>query len=114
MKKLFTLASAAIIGTLVSFSAHAQSLNDNALIGRATGELSSCLAQAHQNGLEVNASVNVIGTCPDGSLLREVVFTGGPHCSPHEICPFFLVLIGSVQFDCDGNIVSSNCGVSAQ
>jgi hypothetical protein len=111
--KLFA-AAMAFVALFVFSSSTANAQSENSYVGKATAELSQCLAEAHSNGLEVSSSVNVIGTCPDGSELVEVTFIGRPHCQPHEPCPFFAVFLGSVQFDCDGNIVSSQCGATPQ
>jgi hypothetical protein len=98
-----------IILLLCAGSLNAQ--NDNSLIGKARAELNSCIARAHANGFDVFVSTQEEGTCPDGDGTTTVFFIGTVHCPPHEPCPQIAVSVGYVQFDCEGNIIASQCNI---
>jgi hypothetical protein len=90
----------------VSAFAQAPTCDTGRAEGAARGALAQCLAGESQN-LEVTFTTTC--DCPGTGI--NVVATGGPRCNPNEVCPFFVVLLGTVQLDCDYNVVSSTCNV---
>jgi hypothetical protein len=127
MKKVLSVIAllAFVLGT--ANLVQAQSTSDNALIGRAHSEVGSCIGQAHplngQLGNQGNSTngvqseVSVIGSCFAGGFLKRVSFyyiTFGPPCNPDLEAPCrpplpIFNLIATVDFDCAGNIVASEC-----
>lgn len=91
----------------LSNSSFAQASNDGYYTGKAKAALNDCLTEAHKANQEVNSYV----VHDDGSCLNSVTvhFYGTPHCPPNMICIQVIYPIGSVTFDCYGNIVVINC-----
>jgi hypothetical protein len=110
MKKIKQIVIAGLFTLLFTGSAVAQS-NDGYYTGKATAALNSCIKEARQAGQVVNSSV----THEDESCLNNVTvhFWGTPNCPPNMVCIMIVYPIGSVTFDCHGNIVVVNCGVDA-
>lgn len=105
MKKLISTL-ALLLALTVSLNVNAQS--DNSLIGRARGAAHECLQPYHGN-YEINASVETISICFVSGEINRVTFTASPKCSGNGPCPFFEILVATVEFDCDGNVASVNC-----
>jgi hypothetical protein len=84
--------------------------NDQALIGKARGAAHECLAQFEGN-YEINAFVDVTGICFVSGNTYRVTFSAGPKCPPNHICPLFIILVATVEFDCDGNVTYVSCGL---
>lgn len=103
--KLIFLAS--FFSLLFTSASFAQASNDGYYTGRATAALQDCLAQAHQSGQEVHSYV----VRDNSSCLNSVTvhFYGTPHCPPNMVCIQVIYPIGSITFDCYGNIVVTNC-----
>jgi hypothetical protein len=99
------LALALVLSTALPALAQAPACNEGHLRGLAEGSLNQCIAQARET---YDVSFEITCDCP-GSGATINVF-GAPRCHPGEVCPLFLVLIGSVQVDCSGNVISATCG----
>lgn len=105
MKKLL-LGVAAVC--LLTFASTAQSDNDNALIGKARGAAHECLRDA-PSGWEINAGVETLGICFVQGEIKRVTFYASFRCHT-EVCPKIADrLVATVDFDCDGNVVSVTC-----
>ena len=97
-----------IIAALFAGTAFAQGPVCNAprAEGIARSELGSCIAAA--TGANVEVEVSAICECPEFGI--SVLAIGRVRCNPNdEACPPFGILIGSVQLDCDYNVISSTC-----
>lgn len=108
MKKSIYAAALAIMMVIgFSASAQAQSTNDNALIGRA---VAAYRAQCNlQLSGQVSGTVEDIGICFVEGFIKRVNLYPVVQCH-REPCPLILVIrLGSVDFDCEGNIISVNC-----
>lgn len=103
--------AAALLLVAVSFGANAQSNNDNALIGKARGAAHECLEGYNGSNLEIGAYVETVGICFVSGDLKRVRFYAGPKCNnPNEPCPRFMsIIIATVDFGCDGEIVNVSC-----
>lgn len=89
---------------LFTFSGmQAQTTNDEALIGRARGDAKECI-KPYASTHEINGTVLTTDECG-----YAVSFTAGPRCTGTGPCPFFFILISTVTYDCDGNLVSVEC-----
>jgi hypothetical protein len=107
MKNLLKF-TAALLFAFSVVTVNAQS-NDNSLIGKARGAAHECLTP-YLNSHDVDAFADVTGICIAGGFLHRVTFTAGPKCPPNQVCPLFpTVIIATVDFDCEGNIIAVNC-----
>ena len=97
MKTIFAL----LIAVCAFTNLNAQS-NDNSLIGRARAAAHDCLQP--YAGYEITASVQSTNECGN-----TVTFAAGPRCTGNGPCPFFEILVATVEFDCDGNVISVTC-----
>jgi hypothetical protein len=88
-----------------SAAAQESTCNESRARGIAQSTLSSCISQASQ---EFDISFEVACTCPTGGYTVTVI--GAPRCPGQQICPLFALLVGTVQLDCDFNVVASTCG----
>jgi hypothetical protein len=73
--------------------------------GIARSELGPCIAAATGPSFLVEVTANC--ECPEFGI--SVAAIGRFRCNPNEECPPFGFLIGSVQLDCDYNVISSVC-----
>lgn len=90
-----------------SFAASAQNA-DNALIGKAKGVAHECL-QNKPAGWEVSASIETVGICFVEGFIQRVTFYAEYKCHA-ENCPKVAArLLATVDFDCEGNVISYNC-----
>lgn len=120
MKKIISSAAAVLLLALFVFAGNAAEAQntDNAWIGRARAELSSCLAGVSSD-VNIVASVSYttypcfVAPCPTEIT---VTFIGGPKCPGNSICPLFAFFLGSVTFVDSGNngggngdVIVSNC-----
>ncbi|MFL6196766.1 MAG: hypothetical protein ACJ75H_21460 [Thermoanaerobaculia bacterium] len=105
MKKI-CLAFLLLTLSAVSLFAQEPACNTGRAEGAARGALAQCTSGQRQD-LEV--TFTTICDCPGTGITVEAL--GGPRCNPNEPCPFFLILLGTVQLDCDYNVVSSTCNV---
>lgn len=107
MKKIKQIVFAGLFTLLFTGAAMAQPSNDGYYTGQATAALNDCIAQAHKAGQNVNSYV----VYENESCLNNttVYFYGTPQCPPNMICIQVIYPIGSVTFDCNGNIVVINC-----
>ena len=81
--------------------------NEGRAQGATEAALGSCIADSRQS---LDISFSVTCDCP-GSGYTVNVF-GAPRCNPNEVCPLFIVLVGTAQLDCDFNLISATCGFS--
>jgi hypothetical protein len=81
--------------------------NEGRAEGIARSELGACIADAQASGYSV--SLETVCDCPGTGY--TVTAIGGRRCRPGEICPAIALLVGTVQLDCDFNVISSTCGV---
>lgn len=107
MKKIIQTLTLALFLAVTSFTVKAQSASDNSLIGKARAAAHDCLQQ--YAGMDINASVQTTGICFAGGTTSRVTFSAGPRCSGNGPCPYFMVLAATVDFDCEGNVISVNC-----
>lgn len=106
--QLYALCLTVVLCLAAAFSAQAQNNNnDNALIGKAIG---AYRAQCGSNfSGQIGGSVETTGICfVQGFIKRVTLF---PVIQCHQFpCPLVLVIrLGSVDFDCDGNVLGVNC-----
>jgi hypothetical protein len=80
-----------------------QAQTNQSLIGQARGAAHDCI-QPYASNYEINGYVQSTGTCPSGGQTYRVDFYAAPRCPPNHFCPLFLIFIGSVDFDCEGNM----------
>lgn len=73
--------------------------------GIARSELGPCIAAATGPNFFVEVTANC--ECPEFGI--SVLAIGRFRCNPGEECPPFGFLIGSVQLDCDYNVIGSTC-----
>jgi hypothetical protein len=89
-------------------TARAQSTNENSLEGRARGAAHECLQQYNGN-YDITATTDVTGICFVQGFTYRVTFTARPKCSGPGACPFFAVLVASVDFGCEGELIGVTC-----
>jgi len=82
---------------------------DNRYIGLAWKAAHQCVQPFLNDGLDVAASVEETAACDGGGSQHRVVFTGRPHCTGSGPCPFFVILIATVDFGCDDAVISVAC-----
>lgn len=100
---------------IVTFTANAQSTNDNALIGKANGAAATCLSQYRNYSLITD--ISTIGACTKEGLLKRVTFSylliATRPCDPETgICypiDYAYEVVAYVDFDCYGNVIYSSC-----
>lgn len=81
--------------------------NENRAEGVARSELGPCIGDAEASGF--NVSLETVCNCPGTGY--TVTAIGGLRCRPGEPCPAIALLVGTVQLDCDFNVIASTCGV---
>ena len=104
------LLAALLLSTATALPAAAQggpTCNENRAEGVARTELGSCIADAEARGF--NVSLETVCNCPGTGY--TVTAIGGLRCRPGEPCPAIALLVGTVQLDCDFNVIASTCGV---
>lgn len=97
-----------VLAALFAIPALAQeaTCNESRAEGIARSELGQCIAAA--TGASTLVEVTALCECPEFGI--SVLAIGRVRCNPNdETCPPFGILIGSVQLDCDYNVVSSVC-----
>ena len=110
MKK-FIKNSASIILAFFIFSnvSNAQSNSDQKYIGKARAAVQDCISKCLQQGIDVQGNVEITGICFFNGMLRRVNFYTSIKCH-QEPCPKIASrLVATVDFDCDGNVISSAC-----
>lgn len=107
MKKPISILGLAVALT-VTLSANAQS--DNSFIGKAHGAAHDCLQPYLGPTYEIDAFVEETSICFVSGSLHTVTFTAGPKCNGNGPCPTFPTrIIATVDFNCEGEVVSVNC-----
>lgn len=97
----------ALFSLILALPAAAQGpvCNDPRAEGIGHSELGACIAAA----TGPNFLVEVVANCECPEFGISVAAIGRFRCNPNEECPPFGFLIGSVQLDCDYNVLSSVC-----
>ncbi|MBI1836668.1 MAG: hypothetical protein HYR91_05330 [Flavobacteriia bacterium] len=106
MNKLFTLTVTLLLSATSLFAQ-----DDNSLIGRAKGAAHNCLQDFNSNQWNITANVNDISICFVDGTIKEVTFIATPKLSGdiYPLVRIMPIVIASVQFDCNGNIISEAC-----
>ncbi|MFL5765072.1 MAG: hypothetical protein ACJ77K_14105 [Bacteroidia bacterium] len=110
MKKL--LRSFAVVVAVIASAAasYAQPTNPKALEGRARGAAEECLQPYRGSLYEISASTDVTGICFVEGFTYRVSFYAGPNCNGPGPCPAFpTVLVATVDFGCEGEILNVTC-----
>ena len=110
MKKTQIVLLAAALLVTAALPAAAQegaTCNQSRAEGVARSELGSCIADAEASGF--NVFLETVCNCPGTGYLVTAI--GGLRCRPGEPCPAIALLVGTVQLDCDFNVIASTCGV---
>lgn len=107
MKAMRKISAVFILAALFALPALAQApvCNEPRAEGIARSELAQCIAAA--TGPDFFVEVLAGCECPEGGIAVSAI--GRFRCNPNEECPPFGFLIGSVQLDCDYNVISSTC-----
>lgn len=105
IKKICLIAALLLALSAVAAFAQGPTCNTGQAQGAVEGALNPCIAHARQS---FDVSFEVTCDCP-GTGISVNVF-GAPRCNPNELCPLFLVLVGTAQLDCNYNVVSATCG----
>jgi hypothetical protein len=100
---LMFLLDAAVFAT--SALAQEPVCNEPRAEGIARSELGACIAAP--TGANVEVEVTALCECPEFGI--SVLAIARQRCNPNETCPPFGILIGSVQLDCDYNVIGSTC-----
>ena len=110
MKKTILTIATALTLVFTSGIAKAQNgNNDQDLIGKAKGAAHECLNEYRSEGIDIAASVETTGICFVSGSLHKVSFYTTVRCN-NEPCPRpASVLIATVYFDCDDNVMSVEC-----
>jgi hypothetical protein len=104
-KKICLIAALLLVLSAMAAFAQGPTCDTGRAQGAVAGALNSCIAQSRQ---AFDISFSVTCDCP-GTGITVNVF-GAPRCNPNEVCPLFIVLVGTAQLDCDYNVVSATCG----
>jgi hypothetical protein len=110
MKRIHIVLLAAALLVTTTLPAVAQegaTCNESRAEGIARSELGPCIAEAEASGF--NVSLETVCNCPGTGY--TVTAIGGLRCQPGEPCPAIALLVGTVQLDCDFNVIASTCGV---
>lgn len=104
MKKLSALF---VLAALFALPAVAQgpTCNERRAEGIARSELGACIAAA--TGPDFYVEVLAGCECPEGGISVSAI--GRFRCNPGEECPPFGFLIGTVELDCNYNVISRVC-----
>ena len=96
-----------LLATLFAVPALAQGpvCNEERATGIGRSQLGQCLAAVSGPAFEVE--VTALCECPEFGISVNAI--ARPRCNPNEECPPFGFLIGSVQLDCDYNVISTTC-----
>jgi hypothetical protein len=116
MKKQFLMVASMVMLVLsMAISVHAQnggnngnSNADNALIGRAIAAYRSQCPTNYAG--EITGAVETDGICFVSGFIKHVNLFPVQHCPNNQPCPYLVILLGSVDFGCGGEITSVNCG----
>jgi len=112
MKRIrIVLLTAALLATAALPMAAQQgaTCNDNRAEATARNAIGACIADAQADGFDV--SLETVCDCPGSGY--TVTAVGTLRCRPDEVCPLIARLVGTVQLDCDFNVIASSCGGSA-
>jgi hypothetical protein len=109
MKKPAMIVAAIFAGMAFSNSVNAQSYDQN-LIGKARGAAHECLTPYVSNGTAIAAGVETTGICFVSGELHKVTFYTTVRCHTEPCRPKpASILIATVYFDCDDNVMSVDC-----
>lgn len=82
---------------------------DQALAGLAVAALQQQCGNQH-TGWQWQTNVTTISACFAGGFIKQVFVYATPNCPPNQPCIQVIQLVGTVQFGCDGDVLSVNCG----
>lgn len=104
--KLLTMTAAVLLSASSLFAQ-----NDNGLIGRAQGAANECLNDFNPSQWDIHSSVNDVAICFVSGTIKEVVFFATPKVSKdmYPLVRFMPIVVATVRFDCNGDIVSTEC-----
>jgi hypothetical protein len=110
MKNLLKSIVVGVVMITAGNVAYAQATNPSALEGRARGAAEECLQPYRGSFYEISASTDVTGICFVEGFTYRVSFYAGPNCKGPGPCPAFpTVLIATVDFGCEGEVLSVTC-----
>lgn len=114
MKKLF-LAMAMAMTTALSFASNenptVEVANGNdPSINKATAAIKANCPNAQG---QLSYSTEVVSACFVDGFITKVTFWSTPNCPPNQICIQIVELVGTVTLDCEGNVMSVECGAAA-
>ena len=101
------LTTALLLTATLPAAAQEATCNESRAESIARRELGPCIGQAQASGFDI--SLETICDCPGTGY--TVTAIGGLRCRPGEICPLIALVAGTVQLDCDLNVIASTCGV---
>ena len=104
---LLAAALLVIAALLPAVAQEGATCNESRAQGIARSELGPCIADAEARGF--NVSLGTVCNCPGTGY--TVTAIGALRCRPGEPCPAIALLVGTVQLDCDFNVIASTCGV---
>jgi hypothetical protein len=108
MKNLIKSAAIVLFTVLCFASAEAQSTSS--LEGRARGAAHDCLDAYRGGTYEITTSTDVTGICFVEGFTYRVSIYAGPKCNGKGPCPTFpTVLVATVDFGCEGEILNVTC-----
>jgi hypothetical protein len=104
MKKIIPVLLLAIL-CAVPVLAQGPVCSEERAAGIARSQLGQCIAAVTGPNFEVE--VDALCECPEFGISVNAI--ARVRCNPNEECPPFGFLIGSVQLDCDYNVISATC-----
>lgn len=113
MKNLI-LVLAVMFTSAISFAGNdnptVQKSNDP-LINKAVAAIKSACPNA--NG-QLNYSTKTVSSCFAGGFITEVNFWKSSKCPGNKPCIQTVEVVGTVTLDCEGNVISVNCGAGSE
>ncbi|ETX04679.1 MAG: hypothetical protein ETSY2_27425 [Candidatus Entotheonella gemina] len=103
-----------VTGFVASAASHSD-LSDDSYKRKALRELRDCIDAAREPGYRFIAQIEIGMACRDGRFPKTVSIFQVPRCNASdEPCPRPIAeLVGTVEFGCDGEILSSSCASRA-
>lgn len=105
--RIVLLAAALLVTALPAVTQQGATCNESRAEGIARSELGPCIGAAEARGF--NVSLETVCNCPGTGY--TVTAIGVLRCRPGEPCPAIALLVGTVQLDCELNVIASTCGV---
>ena len=104
------LASLMLSSFTTQINTQTPSLNDNQLIGIATGALRSECGPITGDLSAVVFPGSEYGRCANGESFKRIVFFELPDCPPNLPCIQIIRYAGEVILDCNNDVHQINCG----